>query len=252
MKDPTIEAYDSAIFSPVTRDWYGSSDFYNVGYWSASTLTQAEASKALVTRLLDCHAQDPGAVLDVGCGLGATTSAIKHRWPFAHVTGINLSEAQLEYCRRNHGDCDFALMNATELTFGANAFDVIFSAEAAFHFNTRRDFFTQAHRALKPGGSLLLADILLDLEHPFSKKMLAWDVPANLDQSNPDNYKHCLEDSGYRNILVEDATEQTWRSWIRQLVDKTESTGVTTPHKHLHDPKRSSVVTYYLLVSARK
>ena len=37
MKDPNIEDYDSAIFSPVTRDWYGSSDFYYVGYWSAST-----------------------------------------------------------------------------------------------------------------------------------------------------------------------------------------------------------------------
>ena len=252
MKDPNIEAYDSSIFSPVTRVWYGTSDFYNVGYWSASTLTQAEASTALVNRLLDCHTQRPAAVLDVGCGLGATTSAIKSRWPFAHVTGINLSEAQVEYCRRNHRDCDFAVMNATALTFSENSFDLIFSAEAAFHFNTRRDFFTQAYRALKPGGSLLVADILLDREHPLSKKMLAWDVPANLDQSNPDDYKTCLEDSGYRNILVEDATEQTWRSWIRQLVDTTESTGVTTPHKHLHDPKRSSVVTSYVLVSARK
>ena len=143
-------------------------------------------------------------------------------------------------------------MNATALTFSENSFDVIFSAEAAFHFNTRRDFFSQAHRALKPGGSLLVADILLDREHPLSKKMLAWDVPANLDQSTPDDYKTCLEDFGYRNILIEDATEQTWRSWIRQLIDKTESTGVPAPHRYLHDPKRSSVVTYYVLVSARK
>ena len=109
MKDPNIEAYDSAIFSPVTRDWYGISDFYNVGYWSSPTLTQAEASTALVNCLLDRHAQAPGTVLDVGCGLGATTSTIKHRWPFAQVTGINLSQAQVEYCRRNHRDCDFAV-----------------------------------------------------------------------------------------------------------------------------------------------
>ena len=73
---------------------------------------------------------------------------------------------------------------------------LIFSAEAAFHFNTRRDFFTQAYRALKPGGSLLVADILLDGEHPFSKKMLAWDVPANLDQSNPD-------DPGFRPAAID-------------------------------------------------
>jgi SAM-dependent methyltransferase len=252
MKDPNVEAYDSAIFSPVTRDWYGTSDFYNVGYWSSPTLTQAEASTALVNRLLDRHAQDPGTVLDVGCGLGATTSAIKHRWPFAHVTGINLSEAQVEHCRRNHRDCDFAVMNATALTFSENSFDVIFSAEAAFHFNTRRDFFSQAHRALKPGGSLLVADILLDREHPLSKKMLAWDVPTNLDQANPDDYKTCLEDFGYRNVLVEDATEQTWRSWIRQLIEKTESTGVPAPHRYLHDANRSNVVTYYVLVSAHK
>ena len=81
---------------------------------------------------------------------------------------------------------------------------------------------------------------------------LAWDVPTNLDQANPDDYKTCLEDSGYRNILVEDATEQTWRSWIRQLVDTTEVTGVPAPHRHLHDAKRSNVVTYYVLASAQK
>ena len=252
MKDPNVQAYDSAIFSPVTREWYGSSDFYNVGYWRAATATQAEASTALVNRLLDCHTQHPDAVLDVGCGLGATTSAIKHRWPGARVTGINLSEAQIEHCRRNHQDCDFALMNATGLTFSENSFDVVFSAEAAFHFDTRREFFVQAYRALKPGGSLLVADILLDRAHPLAKKMLAWDVPANLDQSTPDDYRACLEEAGYHNVRVEDATEQTWRSWIRQLVDKTKATGVTAPHTHLQDPERSSVVTHYVLVSAQK
>ena len=252
MTDPQVQAYDSAIFDPVTRDWYGGSDFYNVGYWSSSTLTQAEASTALVNRLLDCHPQYPGAVLDVGCGLGATTSAIKHRWPDAHVIGINLSEAQLEYCRRNHGDCDFAMMNAADLQFSDNTFDVIFSAEAAFHFNTRINFLKQAYRSLKPGGSLLLCDILLDRDHPLSRKMLAWDALANLDQSSPGNYKACLEDLGYRNILVEDATEQTWRSWIRQLIHQAEVNGAAVPHVKLHDPNRSSVVTYYVLVSAKK
>lgn len=252
MKDPKIQNYDSAIFNAVTRDWYGSSDFYNVGYWSSSVQTQAEASTALVNRLLDRHTHYPGAVLDVGCGLGATTSLIKSRWPDAQVIGINLSENQIDYCQRNHGDCDFALMNATDLKFTEESFDVIFSAEAAFHFNTRVDFFKQAYRALKPGGSLLLCDILLDPDHPFSKDMLAWDVRANLDQSNPDNYKSCLENSGYRNILVEDATEETWHSWIRQLAHKSKENDVTVPHKELLDPNRSRAVTYYVLVSAQK
>lgn len=252
MNDPNIQAYDSAIFSPVTRSWYGTSDFYNVGYWSPSTLTQAEASTALVHRLLDRRTRCPEAVLDVGCGLGATTSAIKRRWPDAHVTGINISEAQVDHCRRNHGDCDFAVMNATELAFGDGAFDVIFSSEAAFHFDTRRDFFRQAYRTLKPGGSLLVGDILLDRDHPFARKMLAWDVPGNLDQSNPGEYARCLEESGFRDVLVEDATERTWKSWIRQLVRMTEATGVTAPHAHLRDPHRASVVTFYVLVSAHK
>ena len=36
------------------------------------------------------------------------------------------------------------------------------------------------------------------------------------------------------------------------LVDKTEVTGVPTPHRDLHDAKRSNVVTYYVLASAQK
>ncbi len=82
--------------------------------------------------------------------------------------------------------------------------------------------------------------------------MLAWDALASLDQSSPDNYKVCLEDLGYRNILVEDATEQTWRSWIRQLIHQAEVNGAAVPHMKLHDPNRSSVVAYDVLVSVKK
>ena len=86
--DPQVVFYDSIILSPTMRRWYGDAEYYNVGLWSDSTRTPKEASAALVDRLIARAAEPITAVLDVGCGLGATTARIKRRWPEARVVGV--------------------------------------------------------------------------------------------------------------------------------------------------------------------
>lgn len=45
------------------------------------------------------------------------------------------------------------------MPFGPAAFDGLISVEAAFHFPSRRRFFEEAHRVLRPGGVLTMSDI---------------------------------------------------------------------------------------------
>ena len=87
-QDSETLAYDTIILSPTMRRWYGDAEYYNVGLWSDSTRTPKEALAALVDRLIARAAEPITAVLDVGCGLGATTARINRRWPEARVVGV--------------------------------------------------------------------------------------------------------------------------------------------------------------------
>lgn len=214
--DPCVHEYDRVILDPVHRRWYGSSKYYNVGWWDESIRSQAEASAALMERLL-AHAGDGlTAALDVGCGLGATTSRVKVRWPDARVVGINLSQLQVAHCRSHVPDCEFEQMDATALAFPGDSFDLVTCVEAAFHFDTREAFLREAFRVLRPGGRLLLADMLLTASQVAATVSL-WNVNRANSLPGPHAYAATLETVGFEDVQVDDVTDATWRAWLVRI-----------------------------------
>ena len=81
--------YDRMVFDPLMRAYYGPRAYYNTGYWLESGGTQAEASHHLVRRLLDAVPTQVHSIVDVACGLGATTQDVAAKWPEATIVGIN-------------------------------------------------------------------------------------------------------------------------------------------------------------------
>jgi len=75
------------------------------------------------------------------------------------ITGINISDAQIADARALAPSCTFQVMNATKLDFPHNHFDAVICIEGACHFDTRDQFLEEAHRVLKPGGSLAMSDM---------------------------------------------------------------------------------------------
>lgn len=102
-------------------------------------------------------------VLDAGCGAGHTALAFA---PFAkEVIAVDLSEAMLEQCRklaaeRGITNAKFCVGDVEQLDFGDGEFDLVVSRYSAHHWPHPQTAVHEFARVLKPGGQLLLDDIV--------------------------------------------------------------------------------------------
>ena len=159
-RERMIRLYDRALASPNYRRYYEDSGFYNFGYWDGGAKSQREASEALVDELVGRISNKTGRILDVACGPGASTRQLLRTYAPENVIAINISENQLAAARERAPGCAFLLMDAAQLGFAEEQFDAVMCIEAAFHFNTRDRFLREVLRVLKPGGTLVLTDML--------------------------------------------------------------------------------------------
>jgi len=201
-----IDFYDRRMIGRNQRRYYEDSGFFNFGYWDPPTNSQRHASEALVDRLIERMPAYAGRILDVACGLGASTRRLMDRYPPGAITGINISYKQLAEARKRAPGCTFLQMDAARLAFPDDQFDAVICVEAAFHFDTRDAFLREALRVLKPGGSLVLSDIF------FRAFVTRWAERTQIPRANfvPDitSYARRLKEAGFEAVDVRDRTDQ--------------------------------------------
>ena len=196
----------------------GPTDYRNIGYWNDSTVTQQQASERLQDTLLDFIPEKKGRILDVACGMGASTRRLLRHYPSQDVWAVNISEKQVESTRQNAPGCHAQVMNAVELTFDDGFFDNILCIEAAFHFETRRKFLEQALRVLKPGGRLVLSDVLFTSAARLEQYPIFPSVQNHL--ASADGYRALLADVGFVDAVVKDLRDEIWGAHFMHVVSR--------------------------------
>jgi SAM-dependent methyltransferase len=115
---------------------------------------------------------DPGAaaVLDVGCGTGATTLAIARRLdPDARCVGVDVSEQMIGLARRRAAGTavEFVVADAGRHRFPPGAADVIASRFGVMFFDEPEQAFANLRAATRDGGALRAVVWRHAEENPF-------------------------------------------------------------------------------------
>jgi MPBQ/MSBQ methyltransferase len=220
LADAVNRHYDRSFYDPdgMTKLIVGDSGFRNIGYWGDGASTLHAASERLQERLLALLPADTRRVLDVACGMGASTARLCDRFGPTNVSAINISARQVESARAAAPGADIRVMDAVDLAYGDAAFDAVMCIEAAFHFDSRRAFFAEAFRVLRPGGALALSDVLFTSAARLAQ-FPVFPGPEN-HVADAEGYRGLLADAGFRDIVVEDRRREIWEAHFLHVTGK--------------------------------
>jgi SAM-dependent methyltransferase len=101
-----------------------------------------------------------GSVLDVGCGIGATTRTLgRHVGPLGTVIGIDDAPSLVEVARHNSaGPVRFEVGSVSELAFPDDEFDLVRASWARAGVPDPEAAVRELLRVCRPGGHLVLVD----------------------------------------------------------------------------------------------
>jgi dolichol-phosphate mannosyltransferase len=134
----------------------------DLGYGAADELAMLSEAKRWNRLLLDetidgLEVHEVSRIVEVGCGHGAILTALRSRFPDAHIVGLEPDAANFEVARATHsGDDRLVVLNTTLAGYltdpHAGPHDLILFVNVLEHIEEDGDQLRAAAEALRPGG----------------------------------------------------------------------------------------------------
>jgi ubiquinone/menaquinone biosynthesis C-methylase UbiE len=173
----------------------------------------APAAEAVARLLWNAKPPSPCHVLDIGAGSGVWSLALAKRVPHAKVTVADwpsvIEKATKQFVAREKMEARYSYLpgNFRETDFGEAAFDVAYLGHICHSEGAEnsRKLFQRLHRALKPGGRVVIADMVPDEGRREATFPLLFAVNMLVNTEEGDTftfseYRQWLEASGFGEV----------------------------------------------------
>ena len=129
----------------------------------------------LVLEVLGQLPVDGCQVLDIGCGRGGALALLAQQYRPRTLTGVDLSAANIAYCRSRHRQARLRLQiaDACQLPIADNSVDLVLNLESSGAYNDLPAFFGHVWRVLRTGGSFCYADVFDAASLPHIRSALS-------------------------------------------------------------------------------
>jgi ubiquinone/menaquinone biosynthesis C-methylase UbiE len=127
-------------------------------------------------------------ILEVGCGVGAQSEILLRRFPDIKLTGIDLSEKQLDSAKESLAQLSYAKnryqlkqMNAEKMSFTSEVFDGAFLCFILEHVPDPRRVLSEVRRILSSGSVIYITEVLNSsfFLEPYSPNVLKYWMAFN-------------------------------------------------------------------------
>ncbi|MCB1690525.1 MAG: class I SAM-dependent methyltransferase, partial [Halioglobus sp.] len=168
VSDPEIDferGVDIAALSTI-ETFFGDTGCQHLGYWGGSRQSARESSENLLAEVTAFLPEAPGAIVELGCGSGATTRYLKSRHPDASVQGYTADGEKFLACSQIESDITFKKADLAKLKQPTESADAVVWIAGQDQLCPREKLLREAYRLLRPGGVLACFDkISLDAVH---------------------------------------------------------------------------------------
>jgi cyclopropane fatty-acyl-phospholipid synthase-like methyltransferase len=138
-------------------------DHLHFGFWpdSAPNLSMEEAQQQMLLHILSFLPEPPAAILDVGCGLGASAAYLANKG--YKVMAIDQFNESIEYARKRYGNsgAEFKVIGFSEedeTIFAEEQYDAVLFQESMQYLHPLDDVIKKTRKILKDKGTLIIGD----------------------------------------------------------------------------------------------
>jgi 27-O-demethylrifamycin SV methyltransferase len=223
-------------YDSVTEGWrhiFG--DDFHFGYFRTPQDSLDTATDNLIDELAALGRFGPDKkILDAGCGIGGPAFYLHDKFG-SPITGISISKKGIDLASEGlrsgkyQGKVGFMVADMTATGFPDESFDIAWVMESSHLIQNKKLLFDECYRLLKPGGEILLCDVLVSDKFDFIFKVKNVFELINIVKTygrgraeTPQCYTQLMRQAGFKNIISRDISKEaapTLERWGKNIAE---------------------------------